>query len=255
MLCLAAAFAQMRMAKHTTMATVVLAVDVSRSMNATDVDPDRLGAAVEAAEAFLKRLPSGFEVGLVTFGSDATAIVEPTATRATLLGALDGLTSASDPGTEIGSGLSTAIEATTEHTTVQGEHPAAIVLLTDGRDSGGASSPLDGAIRAKELGIRVFTVSIAPGGSSTAVADTEVLRRMAETTGAETFTAGSAEELARVYSALGSRMSSTLVVGDQAGPFLVGTLILVLAAGALILTGSRERYEPGRTKAKTSRKA
>lgn len=241
-LSLAAAFAQMRMAQHLTTGTIVLAVDVSRSMNATDVYPDRLGAAVEAGEAFLEQLPPGFEVGLVTFGSDASAIVEPTATRATLLGALDGLTSASDPGTAIAGGLSTAIETITSHASVDDEHRAAIVLLTDGRDSGGTTSQVDGAIRAKDEGIRVFTVSITPTGSSTADADTEVLRRMAETTGAETFTAGSAEELARVYSALGSRMSSTLEVGDHAGPFVVAASILLLLALVVILMGSREPY-------------
>ena len=253
--CLVVAFAQMRLNRQTTNGAVVLAVDVSRSMNATDVSPDRLTAAVSAAHAFLQQLPRDFEVGLVTFGAESTVAVSPTSSRTTLLGALDALATRPEPGTVIGDGLSAAIDAILAGRGDDRDRPAAIVLLTDGQDSGRTISPIDAAARAKRLSIRVFTVAIAASGSNVeptapvGVAGSDVLQQIAETTDAKVFTAGSASELTQVYATLGSRMSYEFTVGNGVGPLVIVALILTLVSAALVLLGSHDPYsEPTPTR-------
>jgi len=246
--CLGLAFAQMRLNRQTTTGTVVLAIDISRSMNASDVSPDRLAAAVSAAHEFLQNLPPGFEVGLVTFGEESRVAVAPTASRTTLLDALDALATRSEPGTVIGDGLSMAIDSIVAGRGGGSDRRAAIVLLTDGRDSGRTISPLDAAARAKSLAIPVFTVAIsssAPNGSPitpVGAADSDVLQQIAESTDAKVFTAGSANELDEVYATLGSHMSYELAVGNRAGLFVFAALVLTLVSAVLVLLGSRDPY-------------
>src|SRR6185369_13510493 len=93
-------------------ATVMLAMDVSRSMIATDVSPTRLDAAKQAAETFIKQLPATFRVGLVAFSTDARLVVAPTADRAQLQQALESLQA--DGGTALGDAIVVSLQATAD---------------------------------------------------------------------------------------------------------------------------------------------
>lgn len=258
--CLVVAFAQVRLNRQVTHGTVVLAIDVSRSMSATDVAPNRLVAAEVAAKAFLQQLPAGFRVGLVTFAAEPAVAVSPTADRTQVQGAVDALATPPQYGTVIGDGLSAAIDAIQADRGEVGDGPAAVVLLSDGRDSGSRIPPDEAAVRAEQLGIPVFTVAIGGSGSGASpatespaagspieAASTDLLRRIAETTGARTFTTTSADQLTQVYESLGSRLSYELAVGSNAGPFVVLAVVLTLAAAALVLLDARDPYSQPRT--------
>jgi len=243
-LSLVAAYAQVRIHRQAKTGTVVLAVDVSRSMDATDVAPDRLAAAVTAARAFLERLPARFRVGLVTFATRTSTVVPPTDERARLLAALSSLTTPTETGTVIGDGLSAAVAAIEDDRSRNGDRPAAIVLLTDGRDSGSATTPAASASEAADLGIPVYTVAITGGTSVPQPSSpTDLLDRIAATTGGRTFTTSSAGQLTQVYSTLGSRLSYELAIGSRAGAFVGLAVALTLLATALVLLGQRDPYD------------
>ncbi len=246
-LCLVVAFAQVRLHRQVTTGTVVLAVDVSRSMKAADVEPNRLSAALDAARAFLQSVPPGFRVGLVTFATQSTVVVPPTADHSRLLGALTALSTPSEVGTVIGDGLSTAIQAIQSDRGEHGDRPSAVVLLTDGRDSGSVVAPDQAADRARQLGIPIFTVGIAqpsaPGAiSASGASSPDLLRQIASTTGAKSFTTSSADQLTQVYASLGSRLSYELAVGDNAGPFVIAAVLLTLFAVVMVLHDLRDPY-------------
>jgi Ca-activated chloride channel homolog len=242
-LSLVAAYAQVRVHRQVTAGTVVLAVDVSHSMAATDVAPDRLAAAVDAARAFLGRLPTGFRVGLVTFASQPHELVPPTSDRERLLAALSSLATPSEKGTVIGDGLSAAVSAVRDDRAANGDRPAAIVLLTDGQDSGSATAPESAAADAASSRIPVYTVAISGTSSSLDQTSGDLLRRIALTTRARAFTSTTAGQLTQVYATLGSRLSYELAIGSHAGPFVIVAVLLTLAAAALVLIGQRDPYD------------
>ena len=109
--CLLFAFGQVRLTKQVTSGTVVFAIDVSHSMGATDVQPNRLVAAEAAATSFLDRVPAGFRVGLATFSATSAVPVAPTADRTQVSDALGSLAVDTGTGTVIGDGLSAALDA------------------------------------------------------------------------------------------------------------------------------------------------
>jgi len=154
--------------------SILLALDVSRSMCSTDVEPNRLSAAVEAAREFVRAQQDGTRVGLVAFSGIAGLLVEPTTDQDALLAALDDLTTAR--GTAIGHAILTAIDAIAEHNsdvaptgvgpTVAPSAPAGgtadyepdvIVVLTDGANTTGID-PVFAAEQAAARGVRVFTI-------------------------------------------------------------------------------------------------
>ena len=146
--CLVLLFAQVRLDRGEATATVVLAIDVSDSMLATDVQPDRFTAAKAAATSFLDEVPEGFRVGVVTFAGAARTAVEPGEDRAVVAEAIDGLTSSR--GTVIGDGLAEALDVVAGRARVEAELPAAVVLLSDGADTGSVVPPDEAAARARE---------------------------------------------------------------------------------------------------------
>ena len=245
---LALAFGQFRLTRETTGGTVMLAIDVSRSMNATDVQPNRLAAAEVAAGAFLERLPSGVHVGLVTFWHESVVSVPPTSDRGRVQRELGSLAIGPGVGTAIGDGLSSALDAIEADRGQDGDRTAAVVLLSDGRDTASFIPPDQAAIRARRLGVPVFTVAIgeAPAGDPglTGVAQPSILGRMADETGADSYTTRTSGELTDVYERLGSRISSELAIGSSAGPFLIVAVLLTLASAAVVLFGVGDRYEP-----------
>jgi len=247
------AFAQTRIERQSTQGTVILTMDVSKSMQRTDVAPNRLAAAQDAAEAFLSRLPGDFQVGVVTFADEATLAVEPTKDREEAGAALG--SAASSGGTVIGDGMAASLDAIESTWAQGGRGPAAIVLLSDGRDTGSVVSPEEAATRAQEQGIPVFTVTLgdATEGGSTASADDDLMLRIADGTGGSTFNALSADQLTDVYQELGSTLSSDLHVGSSAWIFvLLGGVFALAAVVVLFMPATPAEYraapKPGSSK-------
>ena len=267
---LAVAFAQFRLSSEVREATVVLAVDISRSMLNTDVEPDRITAAKDAAQAFVEELPPDFRVGLVTFSGIEGTPVQPTADRARVQAALEGLGVAADRGTVIGDGLDAAVQAVRDDRVANGSSAAAILLLSDGRDTGSEVATPIASERAQTSEIPVFTVVLGlppseggPTGSTGATgvtgatgatgatgvsgvtgatgvsgatggggagADYETMRRIAESTGGRSFDATTADQLTGIYERLGATLSTELAVTDIGIPFIGAAAVLVLLA-------------------------
>lgn len=243
--CLVLAFGQFRLSRQAKEATVVMAVDVSDSMDQTDVHPSRMVAAQHAAQAFVEKLPADYRVGLVTFAGKAQVVVVPSTERNALGGAITSLTTSR--GTVIGDGLSSALDAIDGDRSANGDAAAAVVLLSDGADTGSQVTPEQAAERARAMGVPVFTVVLrgagdpgVPAASGSPAAGGALLEQLSATTEAQTFSAQSAGELTQVYQTLGARLSYDLAVGGSAKVFLVLAALLGLAAGlaALVIAKS-----------------
>lgn len=249
-------------------ATVVMAMDTSGSMEATDVSPDRLSAAQEAAETFLGRMPEELRVGLVSFSSQAQALSLPTTEHAQVSEALDTLRSGG--GTAMGDGLARATEigrssveddAGQEPTqessrsgarsgesngvseAQEGDAPLAVILLSDGASTTG-EDPLRVASEAQELGIPVFTVALGtregvvdtPAGEQVSVPpDTGTLQQIADTTGGSFFSSATEADLVQVYEDLGSQIGFVKEEQEVTAAFVGAALAVLLAGGALSL--------------------
>ena len=230
--CLLLLFAQIRLDRNETTATVVLAIDVSDSMLATDVKPDRFTAAKAAATTFLDEVPPGFRVGVVTFAGTATTVADPGQRRAATADAIERLKSSR--GTVIGDGLTEALDIVEAERAENQELPAAVVLLSDGADTGSVVSPPQATARARDMAVPVFTVAIV-GDEDQEGGDTELLQTIATGSGGSLSTAASAGELDQVYESLGARLSSELAVGSSAMPLLMASVVLTALAVAMLL--------------------
>ena len=228
-------------------ATVVLAVDVSRSMKATDVWPTRLAAARAAAKSFLQEIPDKFRVGVVSFASRAHVAIPPTEDHALVEDALDAL--APGEGTAIGDAVVLSAEVGREQRAADGSRPPrAVLLISDGAPDGGRATPPAGAQRARSLGVPVYTVALGtPGG---VVEETlpgglrqiirvpprpETLRTIARTTGGQFFTAPDDERLRTVYERLASRLGHRAESREITDYVAAGSAALLLAGAALSL--------------------
>ncbi len=219
-------------------ATVVVAVDTSTSMTATDVTPSRIAAATDAARAFVDDLPETFNVGLVTFSGDAAVAVPPGTDRGPVRDAL--ARPALGSGTAIGDAVLAALGAvrSVDEDAATDPPPARIVLLSDGGNTAG--SPLAEAARAAaEAGTPVSTIAYGtPEGSITAEGrtlrvpvDAPALAELAATSGGQTYTAATGEELDEVYRDIGSSIGYR-TEGREITTWLVGAALLAaLGAG------------------------
>ena len=236
-------------------ATIIVAVDTSDSMAATDVDPDRMTAALVAARAFIGDLPSTFHVGLVTASSSPRIVVAPTTDHQAVQNALDGLELT--PGTALGEAIFTSLAAvpTAQKQPAPGEDngeaaPAAhIVLLSDGVTTTGRPDH-EAVEAAAAAGVPVSTIAFGtddPGvtvesqGQIVAVpVDESALRDIAEGTAGDFFEAGSTTELHRVYEQIDADVTVVATDRDVAEWFAAGALVLIVAAAAVsMLTTSR----------------
>lgn len=236
--CLALAFTGFRFNVEETAPTILLVMDVSDSMEATDVAPNRLAAAQSAASAFLDELPPDFRVGLATFAGEAELLVAPTADRDEIVNALGGLSTSR--GTLIGDGLSVALDAIEEIRRDAQDTPAAALLLSDGRDTGSQVSPEQAAEQASSLAVPVFTVvvgQVVEGDDSGA--DRATLEAIARISGGETFTAEDADQLTARFENIGSELSVDLVVEPATTPLVVAAIGLTLLAGILLVLTPR----------------
>jgi Ca-activated chloride channel family protein len=200
-------------------ATVVLTMDGSASMNATDVPPTRLEAAKAAASSFLDNLPERFRVGLVSFSNATRVLEEPTDDRETVRNSLESIQG--EVGTAIGDAIrdSIALAPRDQSGNRSDKHLFAVLLLSDGANSAGVN-PLDVLDEAKEAGVPIYTIALGTdagtveipneyGGTQTVSVppDPETLRRIAEETGGRFFEAPTESDLKAVYEEIGSQVS------------------------------------------------
>ena len=235
---LGVALAQFRVSRTAKPPTVALILDVSQSMNATDVTPSRLAAAQQAAETLVAQLPESFLVGLVTFADKATVLVPPTVDHAKVGTALDH--PVQGRGTVIGDGLSETLDMIQTQRTEEGTSPAVAVLLSDGKDTGSEVSPADAAAHAAAIGVPVYTVVLGKT-SGPGHADADLLSEIASATGATTSTAGSAEALTTIYQDLGSELSTQLQISSSAQLFVIIAVLLAMAAAVVVIILSQRR--------------
>ena len=200
-------------------ATIILAMDVSRSMKATDVQPTRLDAARIAAKTFLDQVPKKFRVGVVSFATRAAVGVAPTEDRALVTAALDTL--APGEGTAIGDAVALSLLVGQPRGEGVEVPPRAIVLISDGARDGGRIDPVEAAKQAKQLGVPVYTVLVGTpegvveekltGGLRRIIRvppNPETLQEVAKDSGGQFFAAPDAQGLSRVYEELGSRLGT-----------------------------------------------
>jgi Ca-activated chloride channel family protein len=229
-------------------ASVVLAIDVSGSMMATDVPPTRLAAAKDAASRFVKGLPDRFGVGLVSFSTGATALAEPTDDRTEILDQIDGLEA--HTGTAIGDAIASAIDLAPKDedgkvaTGKDGNALVSILLLSDGASTQGIST--DDAIGlAKDAGVAVNTIALGTDAGTVTVPnelgepqtvsvapDRETLEQIASETGGTYFDAPTEQDLNAVYEAVGSQVAWDKEKQEVTVVFAgAGAVLLLLASG------------------------
>ncbi len=219
--------------------TVMLVHDTSGSMQATDVAPDRLSAAREAARTLVQSLPEEFRLGVISFNTRVEQVSEPTTDRAQVLRALDALKV--EGGTSMGDGLRMGINAIRAPVIgVDGRPqrlPGAIVLLSDGASTKG-EDPLKVAALAKRYKIPVYAIALGTqdgqlrqkDGSMTPVPpDTATLDTIARQTGGRSFTAPTARDLEAVYANLGKGLATRNEKQEVTAAFAGGALALLLA--------------------------
>jgi Ca-activated chloride channel family protein len=254
--------------------TIILAMDVSGSMRATDVEPNRLAAAQAAAKAFVADQPSYVRIGVVSFAATAAVVQAPTHNRDDILAAIDRFQL--QRGTAIGSGIIVSLATIFPDagidvsSLIYGREPqrgapideahkadkpefqpvapgsytsAAIILLTDGQRTTGPSS-IEAAQMAADRGVRVFTVGFGTtsgeiigfeGWSMRVRLDEGTLKAIASMTRGEYFYAGSATDLRKVYQSLNSRLVMEKKATEIGALFSAAAAVLVLFSALLSL--------------------
>jgi Ca-activated chloride channel family protein len=225
-------------------ATVVMVTDMSGSMKAKDVAPDRITAAKQAANALADKLPRDFRLGLISFGTEVSQLVEPTTDKARVKAGVQQLKYSGR--TAMGDGLALGIDAartpvTNPDSGLPQRLPAAIVLLSDGANTVGAD-PITVADRAKRLKIPVYAVALGTqngylehtdaSGNVTRTPvppDTETLQEIARTTRGRFYQAADAQRLTEIYRNLGTRISSKKEKQEVTAAFAGGGLAFLLA--------------------------
>ena len=252
-------------------ATIIMTMDVSASMRATDVSPSRLAAAKQAASDFVDQLPDRFKVGLVAFSTGARVVLPPTTDRVAVHQALDGLRA--DGGTALGDAIALSLEAAgvgqsgapaaggaapapstspapsdSGSATPNADDPplVATVLLSDGANSTGSLEPEAAADLAATAGVPVYTIALGTAAGVVEVPDRdgvlhslevppdpETLAAIAETTGGRFFEAPTSADLAQIYENLGSKVGTTTEEQEVTQWFAAAGLLLVLGGAGL----------------------
>jgi Ca-activated chloride channel family protein len=236
-------------------AVVMLVIDVSQSMRATDVAPSRLAAAQEAAKQFADQLTPGINLGLIAYAGTATVLTSPSTNRAATKAAIDQLQLADRTAT--GEGIFTALQAIATVGAVMGggdqPPPARIVLMSDGKETvpsnpDNPKGAYTAARTAKDQGVPISTVSFGtPYGTvdindqkQPVPVDDEMLKKIAELSGGNSYTASSLEQLKEVFTTLQEQIGYETTKGDASGGWLrLGALVLALAALAALLLNRR----------------
>lgn len=223
-------------------ATIVLAIDVSNSMMAKDVSPDRITAAKDAARDLINGVPDQMKVGVVAFAGTAQVLTMPTRDHQRAVSAIDTLRLQNE--TAIGEGIQAGLDAldgTGDDTSADpADHSRAIVLLSDGQTTTGVPSKT-AAAAAKAEGIPVFTVAFGTNHGEVEIdgqvipvqVDENELRAIAQTTGGESFRANDAGSLDRIFSSIGSRLGTEEFQQNLWGLFAVLAAVALVASLAL----------------------
>jgi Ca-activated chloride channel homolog len=249
-------------------ATVMLVMDTSGSMNATDVAPSRMLSAEQAALTFVNQLPAKFRVGLVSFAGTAQILVRPTTDRVAVQDALASLNA--DGPTAMGDAIERALEArrpptpgptttlrnqqftppsTTAPPDPSKEPPMVILLLSDGANTQGRTQPLDAARHARALSVPIFTIALGTDTGMVDIPDEQTgqlrripvppdkftLQRVADATGGRFFTAPSAKDLRAIYRDLGSKIGFVKQRQEITVIFAAAALLLLVAGAGLSL--------------------
>lgn len=240
-------------------ATVMLVIDVSLSMEATDVEPTRLAAAQEAAKSFADGLTPGINLGLVAFAGTASVLVSPTANREATKSAIDKLQLSERTAT--GEAIFTSLQSIDTLGAVLGggdaAPPARIVLLSDGKQTvplelddprGGYTA----ARAAKDKGVPISTISFGTSYGSVEIegdagvervpvpVDDPSLREIAELSGGSFFTASSLADLREVYDTLEEQIGFEITRGDASRPWLIlGVLCISVGLGSALVMRQR----------------
>jgi Ca-activated chloride channel family protein len=231
-------------------ATVVLLVDVSGSMRAEDVAPTRLEAARAAMHTFLDKVPKEIRVAVVAFSDGPEVVVPPTGDRNLARAGIDLL--APGFGTALGDGLARAAELAAgvgeegalgkAPLDADGKSLAAVLLLSDGKQTRGDLTPAEGAERAKEARVPVYAIALGTDTGTIEVfrfgqtqtvnvpPDRATLHDVAEATGGEYFDAPDAERLTSVYGRLGSRVGRANEEREVSVAFVAAGALLALGA-------------------------
>jgi Ca-activated chloride channel family protein len=236
-------------------AVVMLVIDVSQSMRATDVEPSRLAAAQVAAKQFADQLTPGINLGLIAYAGTATVLVSPTTNREATKNAIDKLQLADRTAT--GEGIFTALQAIATVGAVIGggdaPPPARIVLMSDGKETvpsnpDNPKGAYTAARTAKDQGVPISTVSFGtPYGyveindqRQPVPVDDEMLKKIAELSDGAAYTASSLEQLKQVFTSLQQQIGYETIKGDASVGWLrIGALVLALAALASLLINRR----------------
>ncbi len=236
-------------------AVVMLVIDVSQSMRATDVAPNRLAAAQEAAKQFADQLTPGINLGLISYAGTATVLVSPTTNREATKNAIDKLQLADRTAT--GEGIFTALQAIATVGAVIGggdePPPARVVLMSDGKETvpsnpDNPKGAYTAARTAKDQGVPISTVSFGtPYGyveindqRQPVPVDDEMLKKIADLSGGNAFTASSLEQLKEVFTNLQEQIGYETIKGDASVGWLrLGALVLAGAALAALLINRR----------------
>jgi Ca-activated chloride channel family protein len=227
-------------------ASIMLLTDVSGSMQATDVRPNRLVAARKASSAFVKKVPHGVRVGIIAFNQNARTLQPPTSDHAALQAALKQLRSSGTTAT--GDALNAALTTLQRQQGVLGKRPpSAIVLLTDGASRRG-QDPVAVARQAARLKIPIYTVALGtpegtikakkPGGGTitrSVPPDPESLAQIARASHGRAFTAEDSDQLSTVYKGLGHQLGTRKAKREVTAAFVGGALLLLAAGGAMSL--------------------
>jgi Ca-activated chloride channel family protein len=236
--------------------TVILAMDVSGSMAATDVTPSRLAAAKQAALSFIKVQPDSVDVGVIAFQQGGLEAALPTADHATAAAAVRRLKTGG--GTSLGDAILASLSAITHKTVTVGRDGSApnigywpsatIVLFSDGQDEAGASGTgadagtAAAASVAEKAGVHIDTVGVGTTAGSTVdvdgyhlftALDVATLKSISQATGGTYHPASDASELNGIASSIDLRLTVTNQPLPLAGAFIALALAL-LAAGAVL---------------------
>ena len=231
-------------------ATLMLVIDTSASMDATDVSPTRLQAATTAAKSFVEDLPPQIRVGLISFSRGAEVLASPTVDHQAVEDGIDHLTLGS--GTATGDAIASALDALAAADDTAGAAPAsaapttkggsAMVLLSDGVPTVGRPVA-DAAQQAADQGIPISTIAfgtadgtVTVGGRLVSVpADPDTMASIAEATNGKFFKAASLKELRSIYKDIGTRIGYTTEQRDAGGPVLALAVAALLAASGMAL--------------------
>jgi Ca-activated chloride channel family protein len=219
--------------------SVMLAVDVSGSMAATDVQPTRIEAAIAAGRTLIDKLPSNAQVGLVIFNAHAEVVAPLTQDKGSVKDALGSLQPGG--GTAIGDAIQVAVAQLAniiDPNSAKSQNYAMVVLLTDGSSNTGIDTTT-AAANAAQAKIPVETIGIGARNQTTMVqgrvvdgVDEQALQQISSATGGHYYYAADESQLNKIYGDLGSRIGWVTTKLDLTVPLLaLGTIILV--AGGL----------------------